>query len=120
MNTYIPLVNESHVEVTAASAQFALDEIRNNPLNVSDANLEERYRLVQNPVGSEIHLRLNNNVAFDEIRIQVYSLAGQRLISEVIKNPSQQIRIPQQLGSGIYLLEIQDAYGTTPMKIVVD
>jgi len=119
VNTYIPLVNESHVEITAASAQFALDEIRDGSLGVSEVNLQNRIALVENPVGNEILLQLNNSLSFGEVEIQIYSLTGQQLFSETYGNPSGQIRIPQQLGSGIYLLEIKDAYGAIPMKIIV-
>ncbi|MCW5520450.1 T9SS type A sorting domain-containing protein [Aureitalea sp. L0-47] len=119
-NTFIPLVNESHVEVTAASAQFALDEIRDGSLGVSEVNRGERYRLMQNPVGSEIVVQLNSSGAFGNVEMSIYSLSGQQLFSETYQNPSGQIRIPQQMASGIYLMEIKDEFGAIPFKIIVD
>ena len=120
VNTFIPLVNESHVEVTAASAQFALDEIRNGSLGISEVTLQERYRLRQNPVGSEILLQLNTKTSFGKVDIRIYSFTGQQLFSETYQNPSGQIRIAQQLATGIYLMEINDELGATPIKIIVE
>jgi hypothetical protein len=50
VNTYIPNSNEYHVALTQASAQFALDEIRNGSLGTSENNFSDRYKLMQNPV----------------------------------------------------------------------
>jgi hypothetical protein len=119
VNTYIPSENESHVMVTSESAQFALDEIRNGGLGFSEVILQNKYRLIENPVGDQIRLQLNSNLHYGEVSVTAYAASGQQLFSEIYEQPSNRIAIPQQLNSGIYFLNIQDGTGVYSLKFVV-
>jgi hypothetical protein len=119
VNTFIPDVNESHTEVTAASAAFALAEIRQQPLGVSETDLVHKYLLVRNPVGQQIQLKLDASVAYGLIEVSVNAITGQQLFSKKILNPSQEISIDHTLTSGIYLLNISDADGEYHLKFMV-
>jgi len=119
VNTFIPDINESHTEVTAASAAFALAEIRQVPLGISETDLANKYLLVRNPVGSEIQLKLDASVAYGSVEISVNAMTGQQLFSNKVLNPSQEISIDHTLTSGIYLLNIKDADGEYHLKFMV-
>ena len=119
VNTFIPDVNEPHTEVTAASAAFALAEIREEPLGVSDVNLADKYLLVRNPVGDQIQLKLDASVAYGAVEISVNAITGQQLFSKKVLNPSQEITINHSLTSGIYILNIKDTDGVHNLKFIV-
>jgi len=119
VNTFIPDVNESHTEVTAASAAFALAEIRQEPLGVSDVDLANKYVLVRNPVGQQIQLKLDASVAYGSVEISVTAITGQQLFSKKVLNPSQEISIDHTLTSGIYVLNIKDTDGVHHLKFMV-
>jgi len=119
VNTFIPDVNESHTEVTAASAAFALAEIRQQPLGVSETDLANKYLLVRNPVGQQIQLKLDASVAYGSVEVSVTAITGQQLFSKKVLNPSQEISIDHTLTSGIYLLNIRDADGEYHLKFMV-
>ena len=59
VNTFIPSENENHVSVTAASAQFAITEIRNGSLGTSE-NVATTFKLVKNPITSSLQIQLNS------------------------------------------------------------
>ncbi len=120
VNTFIPSENESHVEVTAASAQFALDEIRNGALAVSEVTLQNTYKLVKNPVNGDILLQAGQTMLTGTLEVKVYSIGGQLLLAEEFQNPPSLIRIPQHLQSGFYVLQLNDSRGTTSLKFLVN
>ncbi|MEM7087181.1 MAG: T9SS type A sorting domain-containing protein [Bacteroidota bacterium] len=119
VNTFIPNVNESHTEVTAASAAFALAEIRQEPLGISDADVANKYRLVRNPVGQQIQLKLDASLVYGSIEVSVNAITGQQLFSKKIGNPSQEVLIDHTLTSGIYVLSVKDSQGMHHLKFVV-
>ena len=121
VNTYIPLVNEPHVTVTQASAQFALDEIRNTVLGITSVNaVEEKYILDRNPVSQEIKLRLDPSFLYSEVNIKVINVAGQEVLSEKFVDPSNYLTIDHELSKGMYLLKIKDTQGIYTLKFLVD
>lgn len=119
VNTYIPNENESHVTVTAASAEFALDEIRQTVLGTTDFASETRYLLVENPVSETITLQLNPSLSYEDVLISVHAISGQLGLQQKINKPSAQITIEHAMSSGIYLLTIEDAEGIRTLKLVV-
>lgn len=119
VNSFIPEENEPHVTVTAASAQFALDEIRQTVLATPVFSAARRYILAQNPVAENIELLLDHSTNYGNVSFTIYSLAGQQLYSDSVSNPSRGISIPQQFGSGMYFLNIQDAEGAYCLKFLV-
>jgi len=118
-NIYIPTENEFHVTLTQGNVDFALDEIRQEVLVISENDFSTKYTLVKNPVGEQIRLKLNSAHSYKNVRLSIYNTSGQQLISEKINNPSQEITINQQFNSGIYILNIIDSETTYNVKIVV-
>ena len=120
VNTYIPSVNEPHVTVTQASAQFALDEIRNGVLGTPNLISSERFKLIQNPVQEQIKIKLNAAEGFGILTVSIYAVSGQRVLSEIIENPSEQVTLNHALNSGLHILQIEDSEGSWTQKIVID
>jgi hypothetical protein len=118
-NTYIPDENEPHVTVTQESADFALDEIRNPVLDITEVDINNRYFLVRNPVSHEIEIRLNASLNYSNIELVVYAISGQQLIHQEIQHADREISIPHSLSAGMYLLNIQDNDGSYSLKFVV-
>jgi hypothetical protein len=119
VNTYIPDSNEYHTALTQASAQFALEEIRNGALGLGENNFSEKYKLSQNPVSETIQIKLNNASSYSEVTVSVFAISGQQLSSEKFVNPTQQIKLNHSLNSGIYFLNIRDLKGSYNLKFVV-
>lgn len=119
VNTYIPDTNESHVAVTQASAQFAIDEIRNGSLGINENNLSDRYKLMQNPVSETIQIRLDDSTSYSEVTVGIFAMSGQQLTSEHFVSPAREIQLTHSLSSGIYLLNIDDLKGSYNLKFIV-
>jgi len=119
VNTYIPSENESHVEITAASAQFALDEIRQTVLGVPEAMVQNRYLLARNPVSDQIELRLDPGSNYRKVDLKVFTVTGQEMLTQTVRNPLNSISLPHSLGSGLYFLNIQDETGRYRLKLLV-
>jgi len=119
VNTYIPNENEPHITVTQESADFALDEIRNPVLDITEHVLSDKYLLVKNPVSHEIRIKLNADLTYDSVELAGYNISGQQLFLREIQNPTREISIAHTLSAGIYLLNIQDTEGSYTLKFVV-
>ena len=120
VNTYIPDENERHVSVTLESATFALEEIRNGSLGVSDFDLNEKYRLIKNPVSNTIDIRLDSTISYNSVEMNVFSLTGQQILSRKLEHPTGMVSIEHRLSSGIYILKIKDSESATTIKFVVE
>ncbi|MEZ4875881.1 MAG: T9SS type A sorting domain-containing protein, partial [Flavobacteriaceae bacterium] len=118
VNFYIPTENEPHVTVTAASAQFALDEIRQN-LGVSENNLDLGISLIENPVKEVIGLRISSNSLFTNLTARIYALTGQEIVSQMWNQPQGNLFWKQSLASGLYLLTVSDGSAIKEFKLVV-
>ncbi|MEM7185528.1 MAG: T9SS type A sorting domain-containing protein [Bacteroidota bacterium] len=119
VNTFIPAVNESHVQVTPENAQFALDEIRLGVLGISDISLRNKYRLDRNPVGEQIKLILDGSRDYTDVRIAAYAVTGQQVLFQKLPQASNEIVLDHRLDAGIYMMEISDSEGTHNLKFVV-
>jgi hypothetical protein len=120
VNTYIPDENEPHVTVTAASAAFALEEIRNGVLAISDLDISEKYTLSENPVSEQIKIKLDASFSYSELTVTIYSISGQQVFSEKIATPEGEISLNHSLSSGMYILNLADADGFYNLKLVVE
>ncbi len=118
--SFIPDVNEPHVSVTNASAQFALAEIRNGVLGTSDLSVIEKYTLVTNPVKDIIKIQAKNNSINSNLKIKIISITGQTVYSKNIENVSQQFSLNTQLQTGTYFVRITDADGDHILRLMVD
>jgi hypothetical protein len=119
VNYFIPAQNESHVEVTPANAQFALDEIRQGALGIGDVSLIERYQLKQNPVGDRIRILLDPSTSYTNLEITAYAISGQPVFVREVNEPGQEISLNHSLHSGIYILKIKDSEGVYNLKFLV-
>ena len=118
VNTYVPSENENHVTLTQQNANFALAEIRQEPLNTIGFELVT-YILMENPVSEQIRLKLNPSLLYTNVSISVYNTSGQQILTKKIQNPSGIITINHYLKSGIYILNIvDDAYSYNTKMIV--
>lgn len=117
VNFYIPAENEEHVTITAPSAQFALDEIR-QVLSVNENELALEVSLLQNPIKNEIKLQLNS-LATVSLDLKVYATTGQLLAQKTFTNPSQVITWQQNLASGIYILKVNNGMQETALRLLV-
>ena len=118
VNTYIPSDNEDHVTLTQQNANFALAEIRQEPLTTIDFELVN-YMLMENPVSEQIRLKLNPSLFFSNTLISIYNTSGQLILTKKIQNPSGKITINHYLKPGIYLLNIVDDHYSYHKKMIV-
>ncbi|MCW9038655.1 T9SS type A sorting domain-containing protein [Altibacter sp.] len=118
VNSYIPQTNESHVMVTAASAQFALNEIR-QLLGIEERDTLNRYALAQNPIGELLQLQVPDE-GRGTVTLRVFAITGQQLFIKTFTNPSGTIRLDLPLASGSYLLKITDAAGSETLRFLVN
>ena len=120
VNFYIPDTNEDHVTVTAASAQFALDEIRNGTIGISENQLDNQFVLSQNPVSNSIKIKVPLNIANNKVTTSVFSITGQKLMEQTWTAPQGEITWNHNLVSGIYLLKLDNGISTQTIKMVVE
>lgn len=118
VNFYIPAENEPHVTVTAESAQFAMDEIRNT-LSVQTHTFGNSFILAQNPVEQTINI-YQNTFSTGNLTATVYSYTGQLLMQKSWTNPDFEIVWPHHLSQGIYLLKLDDGKSLQTLKMVVE
>lgn len=120
VNFYIPTENEDHVTVTAASAQFALDEIRNGLLSVGENQFSNQFILAQNPVENNIQIVIPNNTSAKNLTTTVFSITGQKLMQNNWVNVSDNIIWNHNLSQGIYLLKLEDGTFVQTIKMIVE
>jgi pimeloyl-ACP methyl ester carboxylesterase len=120
VNFYIPNENEPHVTVTAESAQFALDEIRDGVLSVGENQFSNQFILAQNPVQKNINIVIPNNTLSQTLTTTVFSITGQRLMQKTWANPSQELTWNHNLSNGIYLLKLDNGFSTQTIKMIVE
>jgi hypothetical protein len=120
VNFYIPDENEDHVTVTAESAQFALDEIRNGTIAISENEVNGRFLLVQNPVGSTIAVLLPKNFSNETITTTVSSITGQKLMQKHWNEAKEMLQWQQDLSSGLYFLTIESGQWRQTIKMIVE
>lgn len=118
-NFYIPNENQPHVTVTAESAQFALDEIRNN-LSVGENSPEGNYVLFPNPVRENIQIAIPNTISTEKITATVFGVTGQKLMEKTWNHPQQQLVLKHNLSGGIYLLKLDNGRSVQTLKMVVE
>lgn len=118
VNFYIPNENEPHVSVTAASAQFALDEIRQT-LGITENELAA-WVVINNPVKQHIEMALKNQIASESITTTVYTITGQKVMEKEWLQPAQQLVWEHALTSGFYILNIKDGVNVQSIKMMVE
>lgn len=120
VNFYIPDENEDHVTVTAASAQFALDEIRNGTISIAESEVAGRFLLMQNPVRESIAVLLPKNFSNETITTTVSSITGQQLLVKEWKQARGVLEWEQNLGRGLYFLTVESGGVRQTLKMIVE
>ncbi|PHR13226.1 MULTISPECIES: T9SS type A sorting domain-containing protein [Aequorivita] len=120
VNFYIPNDNEPHVTVTAESAQFALDEIRDGVLSVGENQFSNQFILAQNPVQKNINIVIPSNTSIQNLTATVFSITGQRLMQKTWARPSMELTWNHNLSNGIYLLKLDNGISTQTIKMIVE
>ena len=120
VNFYIPNDNEPHVTVTAESAQFALDEIRDGVLSLGENQFSNQFILAQNPVQKSINIVIPNNTLSQTLTTTVFSITGQRLMQKTWASPSKELTWNHNLSNGIYLLKLDNGFSTQTIKMIVE
>lgn len=119
INYYIPTQNEPHVTVTAASAQFALDEIRNGVVGIADNKFENQIILSSNPVGHFIQLTIPPLGSNTRLDATILNIAGQNLMEKTWLHAGHNIQWEHSLASGMYLLNLRFGDVVQTIKMVV-
>ncbi|MFK7833051.1 MAG: T9SS type A sorting domain-containing protein [Winogradskyella sp.] len=100
-NSYLPTENEPHVQLTQGNVNFALDEILNPPLSLSDEN-RFAFQLEKNPIRDELVVLSNSNSNTD---ISIIDLTGKTVFKSRI-TLGNRTTIPLNLDSGFYILNL--------------
>ncbi|MFC7357457.1 T9SS type A sorting domain-containing protein [Jejudonia soesokkakensis] len=119
VNTFIPSENENHVSVTAESAQFAIDEIRNGSLGTSETSATT-FSLIKNPISESLQIKINTAVSLSEVNIAIYNTLGQQLLTKTISPQNNEITIPLALKSGMYTVLVATEGAIQTLKFVVE
>lgn len=111
--------NQPHLTLNSANAQFALDEIRNGAVGITENQFGAEFILAQNPVKNTINISIGN-AALQRLTASVFSITGQKLMEHSWLNPQHQVILDQNLSSGIYLLKLDADNSTQTIKMVVE
>ena len=116
---YIPNENELHVTMTSANVQFALEEIRNGVVGISENQYGTKFSLVQNPVKSTIDISVIGNTPIEKLTTTVFSITGQKLMEQTWFQPQNELVWNHNLAGGIYLLKLENGISVQTIKMVV-
>jgi pimeloyl-ACP methyl ester carboxylesterase len=105
VNFYIPDTNEDHVTVTEESAAFALDEILEDILGLTQNDLNT-WVLAPNPVGAVLQLKWSRPLN-DNAEVRIYDLSGREIELIKVAEGSTDLSWSHGLASGYYLIEIE-------------
>ncbi len=117
---HIPNENEPHVSMTSLGIQFALDEIRNGLIGISENHHTTQFLLNQNPVKNTIDISISGNASIERLSTTVFSITGQKLMEKTWSNTTPQLVWNHNLSSGIYLLKLDNGYSVQTVKMLVE
>jgi hypothetical protein len=115
-STYVPDINQPHVELNDANVAFALNEITNTILGLSNNNFEF-LRLAKNPVSRSITLL--NNTQINDAHIEIVDITGKRVYYEKNFTINGRTTIPINFSAGLYILSITAENKILKTKLVV-
>ncbi len=100
-NTYLPVANESHMQLTQDNAAFAMMEIMNPALSVND-DISNVFQLEKNPVKDKLVLLSNKN---SQANISITDISG-KLVFKSTKILNNRNVLSVNLASGFYILNV--------------
>ncbi len=120
VNTFIPQNNEPHTLITPENAQFAIDEILNGALGITQNTGLPKYQLATNPVRDEIRIITNPSFDFTHVNVAIYTISGQQIYFDKPVVAESEIKISTHLITGIYVLNITDTETVFTTKLIVE
>ncbi|HNQ27507.1 MAG TPA: T9SS type A sorting domain-containing protein, partial [Aquaticitalea sp.] len=114
---YMPEVNEPHVTLTQGNVTFALNEILQPSLGVSNPSIADYIKIEKNPITNTLSIlstRVHQNTT-----IHISDLTGKTVISHRL-TLNEHNSIPVEVESGLYILNIVTEAGLNlTTKLVV-
>ncbi len=117
---FIPSENEPHGTMSALNIQFALDEIRNGAMGISDNQSNSGFLLAQNPVKNSIEIDTFGNAPIEGLVTTVFSITGQKLMEQTWSQPQKKLIWNHSLTRGIYFLKLDTGASVQTIKMVVE
>jgi len=115
-DVFMPTNNEPHVTITEANANFALAEIRQGALSVSNFNTID-IKLAENPIDNELIILNNSNKLQSDLTLVDFT--GKIVYQSKNRELSNRTAIPLNVSSGLYLLNIKSNEGQVTFKVIV-
>ena len=117
---FIPNQNEPHITITAQNVQFALDEIRNGAIGITENQYGPHYILAQNPVKNNIELSISGMAPNNKLTATVFNISGQLLMEQTWSNAQNNVVMGHNLASGLYLLKLDNGTAVNTIKMLVE
>ncbi len=117
VNWYMPDNNEEHITITEENVIFALTEIIPGTLNLGSLDITS-IRLEKNPIQNELNIL--TQTPLNGASIAMYDISGRLVYNIDLGNTSEQISIPIQLNSGLYIVKLSSDSGVFTTKVVVE
>ena len=115
VNIYLPTESEPHVQLTQGNVDFALDEILNPPLSISNNELFA-VQLEKNPITNELVLLSDTN---KNTNISISDITGKMVYRSNLRLDNR-TTIPLNLTSGFYILNmLGENHSTFTTKFIV-
>jgi len=112
-------INEPHITLNQGVVDFLNAEILNFYLSDSEAQLENDFIIVGNPVSDYINLQLPESYLNKQLTISIFNSLGQEIaLYEVVQN-QERLSIPSPSTNGVYLLSLSNNIGQTTKRIIV-
>lgn len=105
---YLPAESEPHVQLTQGNVNFALDEILNPPLSISNNELFT-FQLEKNPIQNNLILLSNIN---SNATISISDLTGKTVFKSNMQLNNRNT-MPLNLSSGFYILNVVSENNST-------
>jgi hypothetical protein len=114
VNWYMAPTNETHVRLTQNNVNFALSEIINPNLSVSENELSDL--IIVNPIKDNLQIYSSKPIA--EANISIVDMTGKIILSKSNQNIDTNYNISINLSKGIYILKIENNEGNIIRKLV--
>lgn len=111
----IPTVNENHVTLNTQNLAFALNEILNPVLSITE-NAALNSVWIQNPIQNTI--QINSSYTIENATILVTDLLGKTIFTSNNQTINGVLEIPITLSNGVYLITIRNDNGSIVKKVV--
>ncbi len=111
----IPTVNENHVTLNSQNLPFILNEIL-NPVLATQENPALESLWVKNPVGDQ--LELGSYYPLENASVTLTDMMGKLVYASHGITITSNVQLPVALQSGMYVLTVSDATGSTVRKVI--